>query len=249
MTTRIELDAAKRKVAAAKVNRVKASFDYYSAEGEIYVFGEIGPESEDCVDASMVNRALKKIGNRPVTVYIDSPGGSVDTGVSIFNSLDSHKAGVTTVIASLAASIASVIFQAGKQRIAYSNSVLMVHMPHAITHGNAGELRRTADLLDRYGKRIIDIYAERSGQSPQQLTQMLEQETWLSGKEIVTAGFADTLRSSSKRIAASSRVATVKQSTAQQDVERLARFHARQNEVKQRDALRMRTLQLKYGNR
>lgn len=207
MTT-ATLELAKKKIAQAKTapvgHRMKASFEVYPTAGEIFLFGEIAAESEGGIDAAMVLRALKAIGNKPARVYIDSVGGNVDAGISIYNLLESHAPGVTTIVSSLAASIASVILQAGQRRIVYSNSVVMVHSPMTAAYGNATDMRRMADLIDRYEARLTSIYTSRTGISTDRIRQMLKDETWFSGQEIVSAGFADVFQARASHVAARS---------------------------------------------
>lgn len=165
----------------------------YPEEQEIFLYGEIGAKRWGAIDGASVKDALKQCGDKPVTLYFTSPGGSVDEGVAIYNAIANHKQGVTVVVDAMAASIASYILMAGTKRIVYGNSVVMIHNPWTSLAGDAEELRKSAELLDRYGDRLLDAYATASGHSRQEIRRMMDAETWFFGEEIVDAGFADEL--------------------------------------------------------
>lgn len=167
------------------------SFDVDS--GEIWIYDEIGPAWWGLIDAQSVITALAEMKGKHVTARLNTPGGSVDEGVAIYNALKSHKGGVTTIVDSLAASMGSYIAQAGEKRLVASNAVYMIHDPWTIGMGNAAELRKTADVLDKYRDRLVPDYAARSGKSVEEIRSLMAEETWYAGKEIVDAGFADEL--------------------------------------------------------
>jgi ATP-dependent Clp endopeptidase proteolytic subunit ClpP len=171
-------------------------FSYDVDAAEIFVYDEIGPSWWGLIDAQSVMMALSEMKGKHVRVRLNTPGGSVDEGVAIYNALKAHKGGVTTVIDSLAASMGSYIAQAGERRIAASNAMLMIHDPWTIALGNSGELRKTADVLDKYRDRLVPDYAARSGKTVEELQALMADETWYAGQEIVDAGFADELSSS-----------------------------------------------------
>ena len=171
-------------------------FSYDVDASEIFVYDEIGPSWWGLIDAQSVMTALAEMKGRHVTVRLNTPGGSVDEGVAIYNALKSHKGGVTTMVDSLAASMGSYIAQAGDRRIVASNAMLMIHDPWTIGIGNSAELRKTADVLDKYRDRLVPDYANRSGKTVEEVQSLMAAETWYAGEEIIDAGFADELSSS-----------------------------------------------------
>ena len=171
------------------------SFDVDSAE--IMIYDEIGPAWWGLIDAQSVMGALSQMDGKRVTLRLNTPGGSVDEGIAIYNALKRHKGGVTTVVDSLAASMGSYLLQSGDERIVASNAMVMVHDPWSIALGNAAELRKTADVLDKYAQRMVPDYAERSGKSLDEILAIMAAETWYAGQEIIDAGFADRLESES----------------------------------------------------
>lgn len=168
-------------------------FDFDADSGEIFLYGVIGDDEDGLIGENSVVLALSEMKDKHVTVRINSPGGHVDTGISIFNALKRHKRGVSTAVDALAASIASYIFMAGEKRVVASNSAIMIHKPHGPFRGNAKEARAFADLLDGYESRIAPEYAARTGKSAAEVEQLLEAETWYFGNQIVDAGFADSV--------------------------------------------------------
>jgi len=166
-------------------------FEYSVDESVVKIYDEIGPAWWGLIDASMVSAALKQMKGKHVTVRLNTPGGSVDEGIAIFNELRRHPGGVTTVADSLAASMGSYILQAGDERIVASNAMVMIHDPWTITFGNATQLRKDAETLDKYALRMIPDYAGRSGKTDDEILAIMAEESWYPGQEAVDAGFAD----------------------------------------------------------
>lgn len=166
-------------------------FDFDIESGELFIYDEIGPAWWGLIDAASVRGALSQMAGQHVTVRLNTPGGSVDEGVAIYNALKRHDGGVTTIVDSLAASMGSYLLQAGGRRVVARNAMVMVHDPWSISIGNAAQLRTDADILDKYASRMVPDYAERSGKSDDEIVKIMSDETWYAGQEIVDAGFAD----------------------------------------------------------
>jgi ATP-dependent protease ClpP protease subunit len=170
--------------------------DWYSIaaqaedETEIIIYDVIG---WPFVDADAFVRDLANIKTNKITVRINSPGGDIDDGLAIFNSLSAHKAKVTTRIEGIAASISSVIALAGDEVQAYKNTMYMIHDPWVLVVGNQYLLRDIADVLEKYGKNMIDIYADNGNVGKRDLKQMMQDETWFTAKEAQERGFIDTV--------------------------------------------------------
>lgn len=158
---------------------------------ELMIYDEIGPSYWGLIDAGMVIDALRQMQGKHATVRLNTPGGSVDEGIAMFNAIKKHKGGVTVVADSLAASMGSYLLQAGEKRIVASNAMVMIHDPWSIAIGNAADFRKSADVLDKYADRMIPDYAARSGKSADEIREIMLAETWYVGQEIVDAGFAD----------------------------------------------------------
>jgi ATP-dependent Clp endopeptidase proteolytic subunit ClpP len=150
------------------------------------IFGPI-----DAATPGRVADALRAAGKRPLEVVINSPGGSVAQGLAAYDLLRSHAPGVDTRALGLCASMASVIFQAGRVRRIEASALVMIHNVWCVTTGDAADHRSNADLLDKLSSRLRAIYAERTGRDSALVQKLMDQETWLSADEAVAEGFAD----------------------------------------------------------
>lgn len=160
----------------------------------MWVFDELGPAWWGLIDAASVMSGLKEMEGKHVKVHLNTPGGSVDEGIAMFNAFRAHKGGVTMIVDSLAASMGSYLLQAGEQRIVASNAMVMVHDPWTISIGNSAQMRKDADILDKYAQRMIPDYAKRSGKTEDEIRAVMAEESWYAGQEIVDAGFADSVQ-------------------------------------------------------
>jgi len=145
------------------------------ADVRINVLGEIGRD----VRAATLLQELSACGDAGrITVYVDSCGGSVWDGLSIYTSLARHPAYKVTEVIGIAASIASIIAMAGDEIHMASDSFLMLHNPFSNVTGDASELKKRANLLEKTEDRMITIYTRRSGLDPEKVRQMMAGETW-----------------------------------------------------------------------
>lgn len=155
---------------------------------EIQIYGEIGFWG---VTASSVRDQLSQL-NGDVTIKIDSPGGSVFEGISIFNAIKEYNKGkITVVIESLAASIASYIALAGDEIKAYDNSTFMIHNAWSFAYGDGNELRKTANILDGLTSLIAKKYISKTGKSKDEIKVAMDSESYYFGDEILDYGFCD----------------------------------------------------------
>ena len=127
-----------------------------------------------------------------LTVVINSPGGDVFAGVAIYNAIKNRNDGHVTVrVDGVAASIASVIAMAGDTIKMSLGSTMMIHKPWSMAMGDAEELAKTIELLNKLEGSIVDIYADRTGLDKEKIAELLAAETWLNPEEAVALGFAD----------------------------------------------------------
>lgn len=157
---------------------------------EISIYDEIGRYG---VSASTFNYDLKAIGKKcDLTVHINSPGGSVFDGMAIYNILKNHQGNVDVVVDGIAASMASIIAMAGNSITIPENAFLMIHNPMSgLAYGESKDLRKHADFLDQIAASMAEIYAERSGKSIEDVKAIMDAETWMTGPQAVSEGFAD----------------------------------------------------------
>lgn len=127
-------------------------------------------------------------------VHINSPGGDIQGGVNIANALREQQMSkgrnVETFIDGIAASIASVIAMAGSKVHIGDNALVMVHNPYTIAIGNAGEMRKTADVLDTMRNQIIATYKWHSSLDDKALAKLMDAETWMDADEAIANGLA-----------------------------------------------------------
>ena len=160
------------------------------SEVDVLITGEIGWD----IDSGMFSRALAApdVANASVLhVSLNSVGGDVFDGIGIYNALVGHGAQIIVTVTGIAASIASVIAMAGDKVIMGRGSQMMIHDAHAIQVGNAADMTKMAEILDRASNNIATFYAERAGGTPEQWRAIMQEERWSLAQEAVDAGLAD----------------------------------------------------------
>jgi len=160
------------------------------SSSEIFLYGMVGTSMFDdgFTDLEVVD-ALAKLGGRKAIVRINSPGGSADQGIAIYNALKRHKAGVETIVDAMAASAASIIALAGDKRTSSLGSKWMIHQALSFDVGNADQLRKTADILDVYDASLVEIYKKHM-KTDANILDMMKAETWFTAKEAMDQGLA-----------------------------------------------------------
>ena len=166
-----------------------------SETADIYIYSEVG--GYDVNAKSFINE-LKAVKDKNIDVHINSLGGSVFDGLAIYNALKTHTKKVTTKVEGICASIASVIAMAGDQIEMAENSLFMIHNPFAMSGGDANELRKTADILDKIRNEIADIYASKSKHDAQHYINLMDVESWFNSTETLELGLANTITQSLK---------------------------------------------------
>lgn len=160
----------------------------------ITIYGVIGEDwYGEGVTVKRIDAALRAIGDREVTVYINSPGGDMFEGIAIYNRLREHKQKVTTKVLGMAASAASVIYLAGSERQVASSAFLMIHNCWTFLSGNRHYLRDVADDMEEFDAAMSDLYAETSGQPPESMAELMDDETFIRGKRAVELGLATSI--------------------------------------------------------
>ncbi|MEC0752122.1 Clp protease ClpP [Bacillus haynesii] len=175
--------------------------------GEISIYSEISSFEfwGDEVTAQTFKDDLDALGEvNTLNVYINSPGGDVFHGQTIYSILKRHKAKVNVHVDGVAASIASVIAMAGDTIFMPSNSMMMIHNPWTYAVGNADELRKQADDMDKIRDSMIETYLGKAAGKleKEKLIDLLDAETWLSAQECYDLGLCDIV-GEAKNIAAS----------------------------------------------
>jgi ATP-dependent protease ClpP protease subunit len=145
------------------------------------------------ITAKKVTAQLRAIGDRPVTVQINSPGGDMFEGIAIYNVLREHPQDVTVQVMGMAASAASIIAMAGDTIEIGAASFFMIHNCWVVAIGNRHDMADAAQWLEPFDGAMRDVYAARTGLKAADVAKMMDDETWLSGSVAVDKGFADAL--------------------------------------------------------
>lgn len=179
---------------------------YYSMEttketATINIYGDITsyPWIESDVSSYNLSKQLEELQDvEQIDVYINSYGGEVAEGLAIYNALKRHKAKVTTHCDGFACSIASVIFMAGDERIMPEASMLMIHNAWIWAAGNAKELRKQAEDLDKISQASVEAYKANSTLSEDEIKELMDNETWILPEEALEYGFATSVKKTEK---------------------------------------------------
>lgn len=127
---------------------------------------------------------------------IHTPGGSMIDGFAMYNGIKSHPAKFHGHVEGIAASMGSVVLMACDTISMPENAFLMIHNPSGGAYGGSEDLRQIADLMDKFKNSALSIYQERTGLDVNELSDMLDAETWLDGNEALSMGFIDTVTDS-----------------------------------------------------
>lgn len=162
----------------------------------MFIDGEIVTDEYEDSDTSAAGfrDALKSLGDvKTINLHVNSPGGSVFEGITIYNMLKQSNAHINVYVDGLAASIASVIAMSGDAIFMPSNAMMMIHNPWTMAMGNAQELRKQADDLDKITQSSVQIYLDKAGDKLDKdtLKSLMDDETWLTAQEAVDYGLAD----------------------------------------------------------
>ena len=163
---------------------------------KLYIYDEIGYFGDS---AKGLSADLAQIDADQLDVHVNSPGGDIFDGLAIYQALKNHKASVTVRVDGLAASIASVIAMAGDRVVMAPKSSLMIHDGWTMAVGNAADMRKAADLLDKQSQVIASVYADRSGQPTDFWRDRMRDETWYTADEALAAGLVDEVEGQEKK--------------------------------------------------
>ena len=130
---------------------------------------------------------------KPITLYVNSPGGGVYAGLSIIDTMNYISAPVHTLCAGMAASMGAVILSAGEKgaRSALRHSRVMIHQPLGGCRGQASDIQITARQIDILKKELYDILSDASGQTYEQIEKDSDRDYWMIAQEAKEYGLID----------------------------------------------------------
>lgn len=157
---------------------------------EVIIDGIIGWDTTSGIlikELSEISKTSSKL-----NIRINSPGGNVFEALAIYNYLITSKFTERTVyIDGMAFSAASYLALAGTKVIMAPSAEMMIHNPYSVFGGTAEDFRKAADLLDKTKTKLVNIYAEKTGKTPEEISEMMDDETWMDGNEALELGFID----------------------------------------------------------
>jgi ATP-dependent protease ClpP protease subunit len=165
-----------------------------SNAAEVLIYEDIGMFG---VDAKSFTEELGNLAQESsIDVRISSGGGDVFQGLAIYQALSRFTGQVNVFIDGLAASMASAIAMAGDTITMAGESLMMIHDPVSFAGGNADDLSKTIEMLDRAKASLVSIYAKRTGMASAAISALMQNETWMTADEAVEMGFADAVDAS-----------------------------------------------------
>jgi ATP-dependent Clp protease, protease subunit len=175
--------------------RGERAYDIYSRllrERVVFLVGPINDQTANLVVAQLLFLESENP-DKDISLYINSPGGSVSSGLSIFDTMQFIKPDVSTLCMGMAASMGSFLLAAGTngKRFALPNSRIMIHQPSGGTQGQATDIEIHAREIIKTREQLNRIYADRTGQSLEKITADMERDFFMSPEEAKAYGLID----------------------------------------------------------
>ena len=171
--------------------------NWYSINGEasakaadVYIFDEIGAFG---INAQSFISEIKDYKGTPLNVHLNCVGGDVFEGMAIYNVLKKRSARTTVYIEGIAASMGSVVALAADEVIMAENSLFMIHNAWGGAMGEADDLKKTADVLEKISNEIASIYVKKTNLPLNKVKEMMDEETWLNAQEALDLGFINSI--------------------------------------------------------
>jgi len=162
---------------------------------ELILYGSIGSDEYwDDISDKAFKQDIENLGDvENITLHINSPGGSVFSAVAIANTLKNHKAKITANIDGLAASAATIITSACDIVRMPKNALFMVHNPITFAYGSNQDMQKTLEMLNKIKNSIIETYLNKTKTDKETLSELMDNETWMSAEEAKEYGFIDEI--------------------------------------------------------
>jgi ATP-dependent Clp protease protease subunit len=175
--------------------RGERAYDIYSRllrERIIFLVGPVNDATANLVVAQMLFLESENP-DKDIFLYINSPGGSVSAGLSIFDTMNFVKPDVSTMCMGMAASMGSFLLMAGAKgkRLALPNSRIMIHQPSGGAQGQATDIEIQAREIIKTREQLNRIYADRTGQPMERIAADMERDLWMSPTEAKDYGLID----------------------------------------------------------
>ncbi len=184
-------------IVVEQTNRGERSYDIYSRllkDRIIFLTGAIDDYTANLVVAQMLFLEMEDP-DKPINLYINSPGGSVTAGMAIYDTMQYLRCPVSTLCIGMAASMGAFLLAAGAKgmRRALPNAEVMIHQPLGGAQGQATDIMIHAEQIMRIKKRMNEILAERTGQPLEKVEKDTERDHFLSAEEAMAFGIIDSI--------------------------------------------------------
>ena len=178
-----------------QTNRGERSFDIYSRllkDRIIFLGEEVNDVTASLVVAQMLFLEAEDP-DKDISLYINSPGGSITSGMAIYDTMQYIKCDVSTICIGMAASMGAFLLAAGAKgkRFALPNSEIMIHQPLGGMQGQATDIKIHADRIIKIKETLNTILSERTGQTLEQITKDTERDNFMTAKEAKEYGLVD----------------------------------------------------------
>ena len=180
-----------------QTNKGERSYDIYSRLLEdriIMLSGEIDDALANTIVAELIYLEGKDP-NKDISLYINSPGGSVSAGLAIYDTMNYIKCDVSTICIGMAASMGAFLLSSGKKGKRYSlpNSEIMIHQPLGGFQGQASDIKIQADQIIKIKEKLNRILAENTNKPLEQVEKDTDRDNYLSAKEALEYGIIDKI--------------------------------------------------------
>lgn len=180
-----------------KTDKGERSYDIYSRLLEdriIFISGEITDETANTVVAQLIYLEAKD-SSKDISLYINSPGGSVTAGLAIYDTMNYIKCDVSTICVGMAASMGAFLLSSGAKgkRYALPNSEVMIHQPLGGASGQATDIVITANHIQKIKEKLTKILAENSGKPYEKVAEDCERDNYMSAQEALDYGLVDKI--------------------------------------------------------
>ena len=180
-----------------KEGNSERSYDIFSRllkDRIIILSGEINDSVANSVVAELLY--LDSINHNDISLYINSPGGSITSGMAIYDTMNFIKSDVTTICIGMAASMAAFLLSCGKKGKRYSlpNAEIMIHQPLGGIEGQATEIKIAAERILRLKHKLNVILSENTGQNLEKIEQDTERDHFLEATEALDYGIIDKIK-------------------------------------------------------
>lgn len=157
-------------------------------DSDVWIYEWFG---EPAAAPNLFKDELSNYKGKDITVWIDSYGGSVFAGASIYNALKEHKGKITVKVDGKAMSAASVIAMAGDEVLMSPVAVMMIHNPLTGVQGDMHQLRKVAGILDEVKESIINAYVLKTGKTREEISALMDEEFYMSANTALKHKFVD----------------------------------------------------------